>query len=88
MRSQYTSNKYELKLNELGITHPKFQAGDKAFIIESSIFVKEVYVIKSSGGFCLVRYPKSSGGYRVRESRLFRTEAEAQLIIDSNKNIK
>lgn len=29
----------------------KFQAGDKAFIIESSIFVKEVYVIKSSGGF-------------------------------------
>lgn len=88
MRSQYTSNKYELKLNELGLTHPKFQAGDKAFIIESSIFVKEVYVIKSSGGFCLVRYPKSSGGYRVRESRLFRTEAEAQLIIDSNKNNK
>ena len=88
MRSQYTSNKYELKLNELGITHPKFQAGDKAFIIESSIFVKEVYVIKSSGGFCLVRYPKSSGDYRVRESRLFRTEAEAQLIIDSNKNNK
>lgn len=55
----------------------KFQAGDKAFIIESSIFVKEVYVIKSSGGFRLVIYPKSSGGYRVRESRLFRTEAEA-----------
>ena len=36
----------------------KFQAGDKAFIIESSIFVKEVYVIKASGGFCLVRYPQ------------------------------
>lgn len=70
------------------INNPKFQAGDKAFIIESSIFVKEVYVIKSSGGFCLVRYPKSSCGYRVRESRLFRTEAEAQLIIDSNKNNK
>ncbi len=70
------------------MNNPKFQAGDKGFIIESSIFVKEVYVIKSSGGFCLVRYPKSSGGYRVRESRLFRTEAEAQLIIDSNKNNK
>ena len=70
------------------MNNPKFQAGDKAFIIESSIFVKEVYVIKSSGGFCLVRYPKGSGGYRVRESRLFRTEAEAQLIIDSNKNNK
>lgn len=66
----------------------KFQAGDKAFIIESSIFVKEVYVIKSSGGFCLVRYPKGSGGYRVRASRHFRTEAEAQLVIDYNKNNK
>ena len=66
----------------------KFQAGDKVFIIESSIFVKEVYVIKSSKGFCLVRYPKGIGGYRVRESRLFRTEAEAQLVIDYNKNNK
>ena len=66
----------------------KFQAGDKAFIIESSIFVKEVYVIKSSKGFCLVRYPKGCGGYRVRESRLFRTEAEAQLVINYNKNNK
>ena len=70
------------------MNNPKFQTGDKAFIIESSIFVKEVYVIKSSGGFCLVRYPKSSGGYRVRESRLCRTEAEAQLVTDYNKNNK
>lgn len=66
----------------------KFQAGDKTFIIESSIFVKEVYVIKSSGGFCLIRYPQGGGGYRVRESRLYRTEAEAQLVIDYNKNNK
>ena len=66
----------------------KFQAGDKAFIIELSIFVKEVYVIKSSGGFYLVRYPQGRGGYRVRESRLYRTEAEAQLVIDYNKNNK
>ncbi len=57
--------------------YANFEAGDKAFIIESSIFVEEVYVIKSSGGFCLVRYPQGRGGYRVRESRLFRTEAEA-----------
>ena len=64
----------------------KFQAGDKAFIIESSIFVKEVYVMKSSKGFCLVRYPQGRGGYRVRESRLFRTEVETQLVIDYNKN--
>lgn len=47
-----------------------------------------MFVIKSSGGFCLVRFPQSRFGYRVRELRLFRTEAEAQLIIDSNKNNK
>ena len=47
-----------------------------------------MYVIKSSGGFYLVGYPKGSGGYRVRESRLYRTEAEAQLVIDYNKNNK
>ena len=35
-----------------------------------------------------VRYPQGRGGYRVRESRLFRTEAEAQLAIDYNKNNK
>ena len=47
-----------------------------------------MYVIKSSRGFCLVRYPKGSGGYRVRELRLYRTEAEVQLVIDYNKNYK
>ena len=57
----------------------KFQAGDKAFIIESSIFVKEVYVIKSSKGFCLVRYSKGSCGYRVRESRLLELKLKLSL---------
>ena len=55
----------------------KFQPGQIAYIIESSIFVKEVYVISSSNGFSLIRYPNKKGGYRIRESRLFRTEAEA-----------
>ena len=59
----------------------KFKAGNKAFIVESSIFVKEVYVIKSSGGFCLIRYTKGDSGYRVRESRLFATEEEAKVFI-------
>lgn len=36
----------------------KFKAGDKAFVVESSIFVKEVHVVKPSGEFCLIRYAK------------------------------
>lgn len=61
--------------------NPKFQPGQIAYIIESSIFVKEVYVISSSNGFCLIRYHNKKGGYRIRESRFFRTEQEAQASI-------
>lgn len=49
----------------------KFNAGDKAFIIESTIFIKEVEVVKNTGGFVTIRYPNSSGSFGVRKSRLF-----------------
>lgn len=64
---------------------PKFNSGEKAYIIESTIFIKEVEIVKYSGGMYLIKYPKSSGGYKVRESRLYKTEAEAKKIIDSRK---
>ena len=57
----------------------KFNPGDKAFIIESSIYIKEVEIVKVSGGFYLIKYPNKTGGYRVKESRLYKTEAEAKL---------
>lgn len=59
----------------------KFNPGDKAYIIESKIFLKEVVVVKYSGGFYLIKYPNTSGGYKVRGSRLYKTEAEAKLNI-------
>lgn len=58
---------------------PKFNPGGKAFIIESSIYVVEVEIVKVSGGFYLIKYPDKAGGYRVKESRLYKTEAEAKL---------
>ena len=63
----------------------KFNPGDKAYIIESTIFVKEVIVVKFVGGMYLIKYPNSSSGYKVRESRLYKTEAEAKKVIDSRK---
>lgn len=63
----------------------KFKVEGKAFIVESSIFVKEVYVIKSSGGFCLIRYTNGDSGYHVRESRLFAIEEEVKASIDKKK---
>lgn len=65
----------------------KFKPGDKAYIIESRIFLKEVEVVKYSGGFYLFKYPNTSGGYKVRESRLYKTEAEANKIINQNKSL-
>ena len=56
----------------------KFQIGDKAFIIESTIFVKEVVIVKIASGFATIKYPDSSGGFRVRESRLFAAKKEAK----------
>ncbi len=57
----------------------KFQNGQHVFIIESAIFVKEVVVVKYSGGFYLIKYPDSTGGFKVRESRLYATKQEAEL---------
>lgn len=56
----------------------KFKPGDKAWIVESTIFVVEVEIVKYSGGFYLIKYPKKSAGYKVRESRLYKSEAEAK----------
>ncbi len=63
----------------------KFNAGDKAWIVESTIFVKEVEIINVKGGFATLRFKDSNGGMRVRESRLYKTKEEAEKAVDSNK---
>lgn len=63
----------------------KFQVGDKAFFfIKSTIFVKEVVIVKIASGFATIKYPDSSGGFRARESRLFATKKEAK---SNNKKV-
>lgn len=54
---------------------------------ESSNFVKEVKIMNVSGGLYLIRYSNKTGagGYRVKESRLFRTEYDAKEYIIKNK---
>ena len=63
----------------------KFNVGDKVWIIESTIFVKEVEIINIKGGFITLRFKGSSGGMRVRESRLYRTKEEAEKVVEINK---
>ena len=45
-----------------------WKAGDKAWIVESTIFVKEVEIVNARGGFVTLKFKDSSGGMMVRES--------------------
>lgn len=62
-----------------------YKIGDKAWIVESTIFVKEVEIVNIRGGFVTLRFKGSSGGIRVRESRLYKTKEEAEKVATLNK---
>lgn len=54
------------------------KAGDIAYLVESNRFVREVKIIRYSGGLYLVRFTDSGGGIQVRENRLFPTQELAE----------
>lgn len=56
----------------------KYKPGDKAFIIESKRFIREVEILKFSGGLYTLRFPDSGGGIKLRENRMFATKEEAE----------
>ena len=74
MSSKIGYNHYKVGDDKLA----KFNPGDRVYIIESSHFIVEVEIVKYSGGFYLIKYPKQNGGYKVRESRLYKTKEEAE----------
>lgn len=56
----------------------KFRPNDTAFLVESNRFIREVKILKFSGGLYTIRFIKGGGGIKVRENRLFTTEEDAQ----------
>ena len=64
---------------------PKFNVGDKVYIIENGIYVKEVIIVKIAGGFYTIKKPNGRSAYRVKEGRLYSTELEANAYIKSNR---
>lgn len=52
--------------------------GDTAFIIESNRLIREVEIIRYSGGLYLIRFKDSGGGIQVRKNSLFPTREEAE----------
>ena len=59
----------------------KYKPGDTAFLIESVHFIREVTILKFSGGLYTVRFANTGGAIRVRENRLFPTEEAAKASI-------
>lgn len=55
----------------------KYLPGDTVYIVENASRVREATIVRSSGGFCLLRL-SGGGGTRLRETRLFRTTEEAE----------
>ena len=60
-----------------------FNEGDVVYFISSSVFIKKAAVIRNAGGFCTIRFSDGNcgtSGTRVRESKLYHTEEEAELL--------
>lgn len=56
----------------------KYVPGDRVFIIENGNRIREAEVIRCAAGFCTIRF-RNGGGTRLRESRLYKTIAEAEI---------
>jgi hypothetical protein len=56
----------------------KYNPGDTAYIVESNRIIREVKVLKVTGGFATLRFIDSDGGIKLRESRLFPTKEDAE----------
>ena len=62
-----------------------YSPGDTAWIVESSLFIREVKILKITGGFATLRFADSDGGVRLRTGRLFPTKEAAEAHIKKPK---
>lgn len=58
--------------------------GDRAFLVESNRAVREVTIVRCSGGLYLIRFNDTGGGIQVKEHRLFATREEAEQSLPEN----
>lgn len=62
----------------------RFKVGDIAYILESNRTVREVTIVKCTGGIFLIRF-STGGGIQVKEHRLYATQDEAEAAISGKK---
>ncbi len=54
------------------------RVGSVAYIVESNRIIREVKIVRCSGGIFLVKFPDTGGGIQVKRHRLFATKEEAK----------
>lgn len=65
----------------------KYQIGQRVFFVQSGRVVKPSKIINISGDFCTIKFEDTGGGIRVRQSRIYATEAEANASLkEENKS--
>ena len=64
------------------------KVGDVAYIVESNRIIREVKIVRCSGGMFLVKFPDTGGGIKVKRHRLFATREEAESSIAKPKEKK
>lgn len=69
----------------------QFKVGDTVYFVSSSIFVRKATVIRAVAGFVTIKFDTNNGndgpsGIRVRESKIYHTEKEANDIVQVNKS--
>ena len=60
----------------------QFNVGDTVYFISSSVFVRKATVIRAAAGLVTIKFDTNNGndgpsGIRVRESKVYHTEKEA-----------
>lgn len=54
------------------------KVGDVAYIVESNRIIREVKIVRCSGGMFLVKFSDTGGGIQVKRHRLFAAKEEAE----------
>lgn len=67
----------------------QFNEGNTVYFVASSIFVRKAKVVRNTGGFCTIIFDGNgncgTSGTCVRESKLYRTEKEANEVVKQHK---
>lgn len=66
----------------------KYHIGQRVFFVQSGRVVKPSKIINISGDFCTIKFEETGGGIRVRQSRIYATEIEANASVKEENNNK